>query len=1161
MWIKWALHQGGGGRGPIRARQNRTEGTVSESTESGSRPPGVKLIFESYGRVDAAELAERLHRDLEADGFAVWRDTAEITRGSAWATEIERAIATSDVLMALLSPHAVRSGSDPNNPDGSDSVCLDEIFMARFGKPPRPIVPVMAVSCQPPLPIFRLDYVDLTKWQDEESYQVGLAGLKKGIMAALANRVMDRTFVAELDPFDFGAFLNAKRKDFGGRDWLFADIEDWRKREGERALLITGDPGSGKSALVAELVYRNPGGQVVAYHCCQSNVPDTCQPGKFVRSIAAMLASQIPDYATAIERGRPLDVLTQADADPETAFEYGIIGPLCSIASPGGVTRYILIDALDEAIAVPTSYRGATILDLLALRIEQLPEWLRLVATSRHERAVLERFRGIRTISVSARDPRNRDDIEQYVRRRLSDPRFVALIEKQHAEMESVCAELCALSDGSFLYAQQALESLGSELLLFSQLAAQPPGLWKLYDDFFDRTFPDDASYANTKELLSVLLSAHGGLTVNQLCKILGVTAVVLEQLLAPLSGYVTNVEDRLTLFHKSLTDWITDPQKARLRFVIEVGGGQARLLEYCQRWSELDDDYPLRELPGCLAESGDIDGMLNVLSDPSFEGARRARKLETVSIEDYRQLTTMLLSASRFDDLVALSTTLDTYRRDGVAIAMREAGAQLDASVRSANEALVAVGSRHKRHQELNAAQVNAVLIAIRTASERGYGEQLVTLTQIESAKVRVMLVPYLFRYWKARREEGWDLLDQLAPHFTGRFGAPREEMVEVIGGLALAIVSAFFDDEVIMARLGTYLAGLFDESLRSPLRRTLVRSGILKVGIAALTKVVKEQPEYQPVNLPEMNQSFPQSPAVNAIALPMLDILEQPERDVDEIVELLNGADPGFDLLLMMVVERALQVKGAGDPSAAMGALERLFHQGYPWLRQSMLYAAGQILGTSDLKTTDPVWLGLFADLTLEFIRADRAVLVTKIGTYSVPTAMATIESVFERHVPTGTARFIPAYFDVAIEEGDMALALRVIKATDLLSFLGEPLIALDALSGIVDATLAHPELTTPVVEVLANIRMFEDASVDRLLARKNRPDLTTSVLATPPSLSANEFPGMVDFFANHQLITSEDGRREICGMFRKVTQARSSAEVVHDIIVWLIGLLLGE
>jgi hypothetical protein len=455
----------------------------------------------------------------------------------------------------------------------------------------------------------------------------------------------------------------------------------------------------------------------------------------------------------------------------------------------------------------------------------------------------------------------------------------------------------------------------------------------------------------------------------------------------------------------------------------------------------------------------------------------------------------------------------------------------------------------------------VNAVLVAIRTASERGYGDQLVTLTQNESAKVRVMMVPYLYRYWKAHREEGWRLLDELAPYFSNRLGAPREEMVEVIGGLALAIVAEFFDDEVIMARLGQYLAELVKQALASPIRRALGRSVLLKVCLAVLTKAAKEQPEYQPLNLPEMNQSFPRPPVLDALALQALEVLEHPERDVDEIVELLIGPDPGYDLLLMLIAERALVVEGARDPSSTMGALDRIFHEGYPWLRQSVLYATGKILETSDLKTSDPAWLTTFAELTLEFIRATGSTLETKIGTYSLPSAMVAVESVFERHSPTGTARFIPEYFALAMSAGDMALALRVIKATHLLSLQGQPLIALDALSGIVDATIQHPELTMPVVEVLANIRMFEDLSVDRFLARKHRSDLTTSVLATPPSLSVNEFPTMLDFFINHQLINSEDGRREICGMFRRATQANSSAGLLHELVIWAIGLLTGE
>src|SRR5262249_10747224 len=59
-------------------------------------------------------------------------------------------------------------------------------------------------------------------------------------------------------PFDFTAYLESKRRHFVGREWLFDEIEHWRQRRRERALLVVGDPGIGKSALVAELVHRNP---------------------------------------------------------------------------------------------------------------------------------------------------------------------------------------------------------------------------------------------------------------------------------------------------------------------------------------------------------------------------------------------------------------------------------------------------------------------------------------------------------------------------------------------------------------------------------------------------------------------------------------------------------------------------------------------------------------------------------------------------------------------------------------------------------------------------------------------------------------------------------------------------------------------------------------
>src|SRR5690242_2997174 len=109
-------------------------------------------VFISYGRADAEALATRLAKDLAAH-HDVWLDSSAIKSGRAWEEQIEAGILCSDVVVALLSPHAVR------RPDG---VCLDEISLARYAG--RRIIPAMVLPCRPPLGIYRLDWIDFQNW-------------------------------------------------------------------------------------------------------------------------------------------------------------------------------------------------------------------------------------------------------------------------------------------------------------------------------------------------------------------------------------------------------------------------------------------------------------------------------------------------------------------------------------------------------------------------------------------------------------------------------------------------------------------------------------------------------------------------------------------------------------------------------------------------------------------------------------------------------------------------------------------------------------------------------------------------------------------------------------------------------------------------------------
>jgi len=383
------------------------------------RPPGRKL-FLSYGRADAAGAAERLEQDLAQANFRCWRDTREIRGGAEWEESIKRGLRSSDAMIALLSPHSVRSVA--GNGD-SDSVCLDEIAFARYSVPRIPVVPAMIEDCEPPLSIFRLHFVDMRGWQDDAAYHAALDELRAGLEAAIRGEENFREDVAQLRPWDFDSVIEKKLEGFVGREWLVEEITRWAEQPTGPALAIVGDPGCGKSAIAAHLVHRNPDGRILACHFCQGDFVDSLDPREFVRSVAAMLAGRLPAYAKQLTDPAVREAL-QRD-DPVRAFEHGLLGPLTRIPPPPGGNRLLLVDALDEALA-PARAGKTSIVDLLAARLERFPAWLKLVATSRKEQPVLDRLRGQGLKELSAQDPRNLDDLSRYIEARLAEPRLAA---------------------------------------------------------------------------------------------------------------------------------------------------------------------------------------------------------------------------------------------------------------------------------------------------------------------------------------------------------------------------------------------------------------------------------------------------------------------------------------------------------------------------------------------------------------------------------------------------------------------------------------------------------------------------------------------------------------------------------------------------------------
>ena len=261
-------------------------------------------------------------------------------------------------MVALLSPYSVRLTSDMANAEGI-SVCHNELILAVRMK--KAVISVTVIECEPPLAINHYEPIDLTNWQSSPTaYQEGIEQILHWIREGLADRRRYRIFVDNLsqDRLSFPEEQTAALG-FVGRDWVMTRLDSWLASD-SRCLLVEAEPGSGKTALVAELLRRNPGDRILAYHFCNSQREETVDPRRFIRSLAAMLCGTVPAYRARLRSSEDLVRALKSDGQPSTMLWQGILEPLSATMMDG--PRYIVVDALDEAVetAAPAErpYRG-----------------------------------------------------------------------------------------------------------------------------------------------------------------------------------------------------------------------------------------------------------------------------------------------------------------------------------------------------------------------------------------------------------------------------------------------------------------------------------------------------------------------------------------------------------------------------------------------------------------------------------------------------------------------------------------------------------------------------------------------------------------------------------------------------------------------------------
>jgi len=491
-------------------------------------------LFISYGHADASAFAERLKSDLQAAGYTVWWDKEGIRSGQAWDARIEGAIEECSVLLAVLTPGSVRK----------DSICRDEITYAMVL--PRAVVAAKAAEeVRPTLALVRRSWVDFT--QDYHDGLRRLLAYLDGSKEALLPPSLEA--LGGIEPLDFSRRLAELTRRFTGREWLALEVDRWLAHSAKRAFVVVGEPGIGKSAIAA-WVATSRDERVAAVHFCDNQDRRTLDPHRFVASVVAQLHGRMPEYAERVDGLCP----GQRRETAGQAFVELVVEPAHRLAAPRW-PQLIVVDSLDEA----STAVGETILDVICEHAPALPDWLRVLTTTRPEPAVIDRIRALQCFELEANRRENQEDLQRYVGARVAE-----IARKLGCVRSAVAAQVERASDGNFLVAKLLLDALAEGDVAADELPAVSPGLGYFYGRFCRSRFPDPLTFdGRYRPLVATLAASQEPLGLPTVAAALECRHPEALVRLRGIGQLVRERDGRYSLFHKYLVDWVTDSAQA----------------------------------------------------------------------------------------------------------------------------------------------------------------------------------------------------------------------------------------------------------------------------------------------------------------------------------------------------------------------------------------------------------------------------------------------------------------------------------------------------------------------------------------------------------------------------------------------------------------------
>jgi len=332
---------------------------------------------------------------------------------------------------------------------------------------------------------------------------------------------------------DYSSYIADKTRDFVGRRFVFQALDQFLNEEPAGYFVIRGDPGIGKSALMAQFVKERQ----YAHHFNIAAEGISTSKQFFLNASAQIITRY---------------KLGQVSFPPDAGTSNNFLKKVLLEATKRSPKVFLIVDALDE---VSDSAPGMNPLQLPF----SLPSSVYIIVSTRTRAKVLElQAEKFRVLELDCDSKDNLDDIEKYIDLYSQKPGMVARLQDWGITRQEFVGELQKKSEGNFMYLRHVLPAIEAGTFTKGGVNELPRGLKGYYQRHWEQMRGENAkAFEVNQRIIACLATARRPVMLPFVAKVAKVPPAEVQWAVDKWHEFLHESATGFSIYHSAYRDFL----------------------------------------------------------------------------------------------------------------------------------------------------------------------------------------------------------------------------------------------------------------------------------------------------------------------------------------------------------------------------------------------------------------------------------------------------------------------------------------------------------------------------------------------------------------------------------------------------------------------------